>query len=189
MKQAQVKHKQVEHFENKYKTSLIIQIITRLMVPFIIMFGLSIIVHGHLTPGGGFQGGVVIGAGIILIGLAFNRDEGRRIAIMEMETVLISSGLIIYIIVGIVGMLLGYSFLTNRLLKFPPVGELGELFSGGTLFWINIGVGLIVSGIVIELFFAFLETKRDPEYYKNIKVLDKNRRWSDGTAKDDIKQN
>ncbi len=173
-----------ENNGHKYQTSLVIQAVTRFMVPFIFMFGLSIIVHGHLTPGGGFQGGVVIGASLILIGIAFNREEGRRAAPDDMEKVAISFGLLLYIFVGLIGIVLGYSFLANRIVKFPPIGQLGELFSGGTLFWINLGVGLVVSGIATELFYAFLEEKRDLEYKKNIKVLDEKRRWSDGLSED-----
>jgi multicomponent Na+:H+ antiporter subunit B len=163
----------------EYKTSLVIQTVTRMMIPFLFMFGLSLIVHGHLTPGGGFQGGVIIGATFILLGLAFNKDEGRLAAPDGKVRLLASSGILIYIVVGFFGILAGYNFLANRCLNFPPFGELGELFSGGSLFWINIGVGLTVSGIAIELFYAFLEEKRDPAFRKNIKQLDEKRRWSD----------
>lgn len=168
----------------EYKTSLVIQAVTRLMMPFLLMFGLSLIVHGHLTPGGGFQGGVVLGATFILLGLAFNKEEGRCAAPDNRIRIFASSGLIIYILVGLLGILGGYNFLTNRWMKFRPFGELGELFSGGTLFWINIGVGLTVSAIAIELFYAFLEEKRDPTYHKKIKRLDEKRRWSDGISRD-----
>jgi len=168
-----------ETSQPEYKTSLVIQTVTRMMLPFLLMFGLSLIVHGHLTPGGGFQGGVVIGATFILLGLSFNKEEGRRAAPDGAIKVLASSGISIYIIVGMMGMIGGFNFLTNQWMRFPPVGELGELFSGGTLFWINIGVGLTVSAIAIELFYAFLEEKRDPAYKKNIKVLNEKRRWSD----------
>lgn len=167
-----------------YKTSLVIRTVTRLMVPFLIMFGLSLVVHGHLTPGGGFQGGVVIGAAFILVGLAFNKEEGRRAVPDEGVKVMISSGLFIYILVGLIGICAGYNFLANRCVKFPPFGELGELFSGGTLFWINIGVGLAVCGVAIELFYAFMEEKRDPAYYKKIKRSDRKRRYSDGVSQD-----
>ena len=163
----------------EYKTSLVIQTVTRMMIPFLLMFGLSLIVHGHLTPGGGFQGGVVIGATFILLGLAFNKEEGRRAVPEGRIKVMASSGIAIYIIVGMIGIIAGFNFLTNQWMQFPPIGELGELFSGGTLFWINIGVGLTVSAIAIELFYAFLEEKRDPAYKKNVKVLKEKRRWSD----------
>ena len=161
----------------EYKTSLVIQTVTRMMIPFLLMFGLSLIVHGHLTPGGGFQGGVVLGATFILLGLAFNKEEGRRAVPEGMVKIMASSGIAIYIIVGIIGIIAGFNFLTNQWMHFPPSGELGELFSGGTLFWINIGVGLTVSAIAIELFYAFLEEKRDPAYKKNVKVLKEKRRW------------
>lgn len=170
--------------QSGYKTSLVVQIVTRLMIPFVFMFGLSLIVHGHLTPGGGFQGGVVIGAAFILIGLAYNKEEGRIANPSMIMKALICSGLLIYIFVGLIGIITGKAFLANRCINFPPFGELGELFGGGTLFWINIGVGLVVSGVAIELFYAFLEEKRDPEYHKKVKRLDNKRRWSDGFSQD-----
>ncbi|MGA1843159.1 MAG: MnhB domain-containing protein [bacterium] len=166
--------------EPEYKTSLVIQTVTRMMIPFLLMFGLSVMAHGHLTPGGGFQGGVIIGASFILLGLAFNKDEGRRAVPEGKIKCLASSGILVYMIVGLVGIVAGYSFLANRSINFPPVGELGGLFSGGTLMWINIGVGITVSGVAIELFYAFLEEKRDPAYYKNKKTVHEKRRWSDG---------
>jgi len=164
----------------EYKTSLVIQTVTRMMIPFLFMFGLCVIAHGHLTPGGGFQGGVIIGASFILLGLAFNKDEGRRAAPENRIKCIASSGILVYIIVGIVGIVAGYNFLANRSINFLPFGELGELFSSGTLFWINMGVGLTVSGVAIELFYAFMEEKRDPAYYKHKKVVHEKRRWSDG---------
>ena len=178
--------KKTENRDKKpdYKTSLVIRTVTRLMMPFLIMFGLSLIVHGHLTPGGGFQGGVVIGAAFILFGLAFNKEEGRCAAPDEGVKVMISSGIFIYILAGLIGICAGYNFLANRCVKFPPFGELGELFSGGTLFWINIGVGLAVCGVAVELFYAFMEEKRDHAYYKKVKRLDQKRRYSDGVSQD-----
>ncbi len=168
----------------EYKTSLVIQTITRMMIPFLLMFGMSLIVHGHLTPGGGFQGGVVIGATFILLGLAFNKEEGRSAVPDDRLIVAASSGILIYITIGLIGIIAGYNFLANRCMHFPPFGELGELFSGGTLFWINIGVGLSVSAIAIELFYAFLEEERDPAYYRKVKALKDKRRWSDGVSQD-----
>ncbi|MGA1839130.1 MAG: MnhB domain-containing protein [bacterium] len=173
--------------ESEYKTSLVIQTVTRLMLPFLLMFGISLIVHGHLTPGGGFQGGVVIGATFILLGLAFNKEEGRRAVPEKSVRTVASFGILIYIFVGLAGILAGYNFLTNRWMKFPPFGELGELFSGGSLFWINIGVGLTVSAIAMEMFYAFLEEKRDPTYRKIISKVDEKRRWSDEIFRDTSK--
>ncbi|MGA1795251.1 MAG: MnhB domain-containing protein [bacterium] len=163
----------------EYRTSLVIQTVTRMMIPFLLMFGLSVMAHGHLTPGGGFQGGVIIGASFILLGLAFNKDEGRRALPEGRIKGLASSGILIYIVVGMVGIVAGYNFLANRSINFPPGGALGELFSGGTLLWINMGVGITVSGVAIELFYAFLEERRDPAYYKHKKTVHEKRRWSD----------
>jgi multicomponent Na+:H+ antiporter subunit B len=172
---------------HEYKTGITVRVITRLMLPFILMFGLSIVVHGHLTPGGGFQGGVVIGTALVLLTLVFNKEEGRHAAPEAATKSLLASGIFIYMFTGLVGIFAGYAYLANKCIEFPPTGELGELFSGGTLFWITIGVGLVVSGIVIELFYAFIEEKRESVYYKKVKILEKERRWSDEHSQDSLK--
>ena len=169
-----------------YNTSIIVRLVTRMMCPFIIMFGLFLIVHGHLTPGGGFQGGVAIGASFILFALAFNRKEGRNAAPSFTLKCLASIGVYVYITMGLVGVFLGYHFLTNKAASIVPRGMFGELFSSGALFWINLGVGLTVAGVCTELFFAFLEEERSPYYLKNKKKLPYKRRWFDADKDDSI---
>ena len=165
--------------KKEYRTSVVVRLVTRMMCPFIIMFGLFLIVHGHLTPGGGFQGGVAIGASFILFAVAFNRRDGRSVVPGFTLKCLASIGVYIFIGVGLFGILLSYHFLTNKAAAIAPMGMFGELLSGGALFWINIGVGLAVASICTELFYAFLEEQRSPDYWKYKKKLPYQRRWSD----------
>ncbi|MGA1823294.1 MAG: MnhB domain-containing protein [bacterium] len=146
-----------QNVNNTNQSSLPTQYICRFMTPFIIMFALSIIIHGHITPGGGFQGGVIIAASIILLIIVINKHEGRRILSKRQVDILLVCGLSIYIWIGLIGLLSGQSFLANRSINFPPQGLMGELLSGGTLIWINVGVGLAVSGMIIQIFYSFLE--------------------------------
>jgi multicomponent Na+:H+ antiporter subunit B len=147
--------------EREYEAGLVIQLVSRMMCPFIIMFGAYLIIHGHLTPGGGFQGGVVIAAAFILFALVFNRKEGRVAAPSFSLKCLASTGIYLYMAAGLLSILLGYHFLANRAAGIFPCGMEGELLSGGTLFWIDIGVGLAVASIFTDLVYAFLEEKPD----------------------------
>jgi multicomponent Na+:H+ antiporter subunit B len=152
-----------------YEPGVVIELVSRMMCPFIIMFGAYLIMHGHLTPGGGFQGGVVIAAAFILFALVFGRTEGRSAAPSFSLKCLASGGIYLYIGAGLAGVLLGYHFLANKVAGIFPCGMMGALFSAGTIFWIDIGVGLAVASIFTELFFAFLEEERDDAYLRRKK--------------------
>jgi multicomponent Na+:H+ antiporter subunit B len=132
--------------------SLIIKTMARLMTPFIQMFGAYIILHGHLTPGGGFPGGALIGASMILIAVVFGVSEGERRISHETSIVLDSLG-ILYIIIGFFGILLGASFLTNNAAGFS-LGTPGTLFSGGIIPILNIIIGLKVASTGKTLFYS-----------------------------------
>ncbi|MEW5801972.1 MAG: MnhB domain-containing protein [bacterium] len=163
----------------EYDAGVVIQLVTRMMCPFIMMFGIYLITHGHLTPGGGFQGGVVIASAYILFALVFGKTEARAGASGFTLKCLASTGIYLYIGAGLAGIFLGYHFLANKAAGIFPCGMLGELLSAGTLFWIDIGVGLAVASIFTDLFYTFLEEKRDDVYIKNKKELPLKRRWSD----------
>ncbi len=164
---------------NEYQTSIVVRQVTRMMCPFIMIFGVFLIVHGHLTPGGGFQGGVAIGASFILYALAFNRKDGRVAVPSYPLKCLASCGIYLYMAIGIIGILMGYHFLANKVAGIGPQGMFGELLSGGALFWINLGVGLTVACISTEFFYTFLEVERPENYSKSEKKLPYKRRWSD----------
>lgn len=142
---------------SKLGPSLIVKVITQKMFPFLLMFGLYIIFHGSSSPGGGFQGGVVIGAAYILFAIGIDSRKARMSVPEKALNTLRSSGALVYICIGFLGIVLGYAFLANRVAGIPPQGALGSVFSGGALLGINIGVGTTVSSVVITLFYAFLE--------------------------------
>lgn len=165
--------------QQEYQSGIVVQQVSRILCPFIIMFGVYLVTHGHLTPGGGFQGGVIISAAFILFALAFNRKKGREMVPGPLLLCGASAGIFLYIGAGLAGVFLGYHFLANKAAGIQPCGMQGELLSGGTLFWINIGVGLAVASIFTDLFYAFLEERRDGAYLKNNRKLPYKRRWSD----------
>jgi multicomponent Na+:H+ antiporter subunit B len=117
-----------------------------------ILFGFYIASHGQLTPGGGFQGGVIIAAAPMLIYIAQNTEAFRRIVSHPLMELIESSGAAGYAIVGLAGLAFGVPFLTN----IVPLGKTGNLFSGGTIAVISASVGVEVTGAFILLIFVYL---------------------------------
>lgn len=139
----------------EWESSIIIRNICRRMVPFIFLFGIYIILHGHLSPGGGFQGGVVVGSAFIIYTVIFGLEEGQHYVPEDVLKITDSLGGMIYASIGILGIILGYSFLANKIASIPPVGEPGIFLSSGTLIGINIGIGMHVASTMIGMFFGF----------------------------------
>lgn len=145
------------------KSSVIVSTVAQKAMPFILMYGLYIILHGEVSPGGGFQGGVVIGAAYILYTIVFNLKEGQRQAPHSSIILANSFGPLLFVIAGLWGVATGYAFLANKVVKFTPHGEVGTMFSSPSLLLINIGIGLAVSSIIVGFFFAFLEWEPEEE--------------------------
>jgi len=124
----------------------------RLLVPLILLLGIYIFVNGHLTPGGGFQGGAVLASAMLLVLLAdpLARFSHRLIAAVES-----ASGLL-FVSLGVLGMLLAGGFLDNRIL---PIGTLGEMFSAGAIPVIYSLVGLKVGAEFSSMLVNLSETE------------------------------
>jgi multicomponent Na+:H+ antiporter subunit B len=123
-----------------------------LIAPFVLL-GLYVVVHGTLTPGGGFQGGAVLVAAPIMIYLAGRYLEFRRVSPITALDFGEGVGAGGFVIIGLVGIIVGSAFLLN----FLPIGEAGNVFSGGTLPLINLSVGLEVAAGVVLVVYEFLE--------------------------------
>jgi multicomponent Na+:H+ antiporter subunit B len=118
------------------------------LTPPTVLFGVYIVVHGHLTPGGGFQGGVILATGVLLIYLAGEFDDLHGLyteTALERIEAIGGGG---FVAVGLLGLIAGSAFLDNVL----PLGTTGKVFSAGTVPVINVVVGLeIVAGFVLLL--------------------------------------
>ncbi|ALC14973.1 putative MnhB subunit of Na+/H+ antiporter [Desulfuromonas soudanensis] len=131
--------------------SLIIQTSVRILVPFIQLFGLYIIVHGHYSPGGGFQGGVVLGASFILLALAFDLRTSTRYLSERANMFLGNAGVLVYVGTGFLCAVVGGLFLDYSALdRIVPLGAI-EWRSFG-IFMVEVGVGLAVMNIMVSLF-------------------------------------
>ncbi|HOS81760.1 MAG TPA: MnhB domain-containing protein [Methanolinea sp.] len=138
-----------------------------ILYPLITIFGLYVVVHGHLTPGGGFQGGAVIATAAALVLVAFSHAD---IAGMVRKTVFSaqeSLGLLLFIGAGILGLLAGAPFFANILansgllfgLAVPPGSNPGDLNTAGVIPIMNIAVGVEVwGGLAIILMYLFSAT-------------------------------
>jgi len=134
-------------------------LIARLMAPLILLFGLNIIIHPQLTPGGGFQGGVIVASAALLIWLGDGYRPWRRLMRSRPIEVAEAIGAAIYALCGFAPMVVGAAFLQNVL----PLGKTGALISGGLILLINAGVGIAVACGFALLFIEFLQETRAEE--------------------------
>ncbi len=136
----------------------IVRVTTRLVVPFIQLYGIYIILHGHLSPGGGFSGGAIFGAGLVLVALSFNLEAGFKQISHQTASVLESGGALGFVLTGLVAIAMGGNFLANRSAGFP-MGTAGELFSAGAILAITVFVGIKVASTIMTLFYNLIESE------------------------------
>lgn len=142
----------------KKKDNPIVVLISRMVSPFIMLFALYIIFHGHYSPGGGFQGGTMLAASILLIRLALGTEIAQLQFKSSWGTPLGSIGVLIYFGTGLVAMLWGGVFLNYEFLPFA--GLPASIRSTGILL-VEIGVGLAVMGILVAIYDDLLEGDPD----------------------------
>ena len=130
--------------------SIIVQRISWLLVPLIQIYALYVLVHGHESPGGGFQAGILFGASLILAVLA--RGTGPDQLDKEKMAVRVgAAGLCLYLGIGLVGLLMGGEFLDYSLLPLPGVESSMRRYYG--ILGIEIGVCLGVAAMIVSIFF------------------------------------
>jgi len=129
---------------------IIVRVCTRILVPFILVFALYVQFHGDFGPGGGFQAGVIFGAGCILYGLVFGVDALLRVVPQVVLRIVATGGVLLYAGVGVAGLLAGGNYLDYSVLGDTPVAgqHLGILL-------IELGVGMTVAAVVISLYYGF----------------------------------
>tara|TARA_B100000902_G_scaffold357221_1_gene371517 strand:+ start:743 stop:1165 length:423 start_codon:yes stop_codon:yes gene_type:complete len=126
------------------------RIVTKLIIPLILLFGLYIQFHGEYSAGGGFQAGVIIASGFILYNIIFGLKVGLSILSINMTKNLMAIGVLLYITVGFIGIIQGLNFLEyNALLSSAKEGQMLGIFL------VELGVGLTVSNVMILIFYSF----------------------------------
>lgn len=129
--------------------SLIVKTISRLVVPFIVIFGFYIVLYGHLTPGGGFAGGVILACSVVLLVLAFGKETALRIVSEKSAAVWDCLGAFAFLFVALLGFRMGnffYNFLAEK-------GDF-KLFSAGIIPICNIAIGIKVGACLFGVFLA-----------------------------------
>ncbi len=137
------------------KTLPILRVVTKLLIPYILLFALYVQFHGDYGPGGGFQAGVIFAAAVILYGLVFRLHAVRGAIRPVVVEAMMAVGLLIYGGTGLLSLLAGGNYLDYNVLEhhlltgFLPHGQhLG-------IFLVELGVGVTVAAVMISIFYCF----------------------------------
>jgi multicomponent Na+:H+ antiporter subunit B len=141
--------------ETRAEMTVIVRTIIRSLLPIVLVFGMYILTYGHLTPGGGFQGGVILVGAVMSFYLAYGYAILRRISDETLDRAE-HMGALIYLLIGLVGIGLGGSFLEN----FLPTGQPGSLISGGIVPLLNFAVGFKVAAGTLIVLLILIEALR-----------------------------
>ncbi len=132
------------------RNKIVLRVVSKLLIPFILLFGLYVQWHGDFGPGGGFQAGVIFAAAFVLYGLIFGLGTLRKALPAWLTRTILALGVLLYAGVGVATMLLGSNFLDYNVLGATPRGgqHVGILL-------VEFGVGLTVFSAVVTIFCAF----------------------------------
>ncbi len=134
---------------------IVIRVVSKFLIPYMLLFALYVQWHGDFGPGGGFQAGVIFAAGFILYGIVFGVGNLRDVVPAWVTRTLLAGGVLLYAGVGVAGMLMGGSFLNYSVLAATPTGgqHLGILL-------VELGVGVTVAAAMITIFATFSSRER-----------------------------
>ncbi len=135
----------------------ILRVVTKLLVPYIMLFALYVQFHGDYGPGGGFQAGVIFAAAIILYTLVFGLERAESIFKRKPIEALVAGGVLLYGSVGLISMFLGGNFLDYDVLAHDPVH--GQHYG---ILLVELGVGITVTAVMVALYFLFASRRSSP---------------------------
>ena len=129
---------------------VVLRVVTKALIPFILLFGLYVQTHGDYGPGGGFQAGVIFASAFILYGLIFGIGATRRVFPSRLLLLLAALGVLLFAGVGIAALVMGGNFLEYAVFAEDPV------FGNHIGIWlVELGVGLTVSSVMVTIFISF----------------------------------
>lgn len=129
---------------------VILRVMSKLLIPVIMLFALYVQFHGDYGPGGGFQAGVIFGAAIILYALMFGLETAKAVFPPRVLQFLVATGVLIYGGTGIAAIVEGGQFLDYSVLAHDPVH--GQHLG---IFLVELGVGITVAAVMTTIFFEF----------------------------------
>lgn len=149
--------------QNRKVKEVVVKSAADMFLPFSLVLGFYIILHGHLTPGGGFQGGVIVAAGVALIFITYGNKGLKKAFKPDLLKLSENIGSLMYTFFALLGIIMGFNFCRNAIFQ---QGNPGDLYSSGTIFWMNFSVGLKVmtgvSFLLITMLF-FLDSNKENE--------------------------
>ncbi|MCL0050362.1 sodium:proton antiporter [Dehalococcoidia bacterium] len=135
-------------------TTVVIQTIARVVVPFLQLFGLYIIVHGPVSPGGGFQGGVIVGASMILLALSYDLSSAETKVSHKVRIAMDSTGALLFAGIGLLCLLAGGVFLEYGIIPLPMVpAEVRGLM----ILLVGVAIGIHIMALAASLFLHLAE--------------------------------
>jgi multicomponent Na+:H+ antiporter subunit B len=137
---------------------LILRLVAKLLIPFILVFALYVQFHGDFGPGGGFQAGVIAAAAVIFYALIYGLADARRVVPEPLVESMMALGVLVYGGVGVAGMLLGGNYLDYFVLDADSVHGQHR-----GIFWVEAGVAITVSGVMLKIFYMFADRGRIDE--------------------------
>ncbi|MFI3253900.1 MAG: hydrogen gas-evolving membrane-bound hydrogenase subunit E [Eubacteriales bacterium] len=133
------------------KQNPVTQVVAKYLIPFLVIFGVYIILNGHISPGGGFAGGAIMGASLILYSAAYGYETVSKVITGKLLKMVTFFSLLFYALAK------GYSFYTgaHHIETGVPLGTAGMIFSGGLILPLNICIGLIVTCTMYSFYSLF----------------------------------
>lgn len=145
------------------KTFPIIRVVSKIIIPYILLFACYVQFHGDYGPGGGFQAGVIFAAALILYGLVFGLAAVKRVASESVIEFLAALGLLIYGGTGVLTMMLGENFLDYDVLEFHALPHWLPHGQHLGIFLVELGVGITVASVMLVIFYTFAGHVMDPK--------------------------
>lgn len=128
----------------------VLRVIAKLLIPFILIFGLYVQFHGDYGPGGGFQAGVIVAAAVIFHALIYGLPHTQRVLPEWVVETMLAVGVLLYTGVGVVSMMMGGNFLDYSVLLHNAVDGQHR-----GIFLVELGVGITVAGVMLMIFYMF----------------------------------
>lgn len=138
------------------KDDIILRVVAKLVMPFMLLFAVYVQFHGDFGPGGGFQAGVIAAAAIVFYAIIFGLAAGKRLMPERAVEAALALGVLLYAGVGLAGLALGGAYLDYFVLDRDPVHGQHR-----GIFWVEAGVALTVSGVMLKLFYMFAGRGRE----------------------------
>ena len=148
----------MNHELPQLKQQVLLRSITKMLIPFILVFGIYVITHGEGGPGGGFQGGVILAAAFILYGLVFGtKDLKERIPTPIIDACM-ALGALLYASTGLLNLIVGGNFLDyGALVVLFPSSSRGDMEVWG-MTAVEYGVGITVCSVIVTIYLQVSET-------------------------------